>query len=70
MYPRHFGITFCDERSFRVFHARAEAKGAVFFRPLFVRFGGRDDEHLSFFLQDPSNNLLEFKHYRDPAMMY
>ncbi|MDQ1567139.1 MAG: hypothetical protein QOF96_2019, partial [Actinomycetota bacterium] len=21
-------------------------------------------------LRDPSNNLIEFKHYRDPRMMY
>ena len=29
-----------------------------------VRFAGEVLEHQTFFLQDPSNNWLEFKHYR------
>jgi extradiol dioxygenase family protein len=28
------------------------------------------EEHRTFVLIDPSDNLLEFKHYRDPRMMY
>ena len=28
------------------------------------------EEHRTFVLLDPSGNLLEFKHYRDPRMMY
>jgi extradiol dioxygenase family protein len=28
------------------------------------------EEHQTFFLVDPSNNLLEFKWYRDAHMMY
>jgi extradiol dioxygenase family protein len=35
-----------------------------------TRFDGLVEEHLTFVLRDPSNNLLEFKHYRDPRMMY
>ena len=31
---------------------------------------GEVEEHWTFFLVDPSNNLLEFKCYRDPRMMY
>ena len=31
---------------------------------------GLVEEHHSFVLQDPSGNLLEFKHYADPRMMY
>jgi extradiol dioxygenase family protein len=28
------------------------------------------EEHRTFVLIDPSDNLLEFKHYCDPRMMY
>jgi len=34
------------------------------------RFKDAVEEHLTFVLRDPSNNLIEFKHYRDPRMMY
>ena len=30
----------------------------------------RAEEHETFVLADPSHNLLEFKHYDDPRMMY
>lgn len=70
MYPRHFGITFRDEEAFRALHQRAEEHGLPFFAPLDTRFPGKREEHLTFFLRDPSNNLLEFKFYRDPEMMY
>ena len=35
-----------------------------------TRFEGLAEVHRTFVLQDPSDNLLEFKHYRDPRMMY
>jgi extradiol dioxygenase family protein len=28
------------------------------------------EEHSTFVLRDPSNNLIEFKHYVDHRMMY
>jgi hypothetical protein len=28
------------------------------------------EEHRTFVLADPTGNLLEFKHYNDPRMMY
>jgi extradiol dioxygenase family protein len=49
---------------------RARASGTTFYREPFVRFEGRREEHLTFFLKDPSNNLLEFKYYLDSKMMY
>jgi extradiol dioxygenase family protein len=33
-------------------------------------FEGTVEEHLTVVLADPSNNLIEFKHYHDPRMMY
>lgn len=70
MYPRHFGVTFRRAEAFEAIVDRARAGGLPFFELPFVRFEGDRAEHRTFFLKDPSNNLLEFKHYRDPAMMY
>lgn len=70
MYPRHFGVTFRAEADFEALLARARAAGLRFFKAPFVRFAGRREAHRSFLLLDPSNNVLEFKHYADPEMMY
>ncbi len=70
IYPRHFGVTFLHRKDFDKVLMRARRSKAVMFREPFVRFGGDIDEHISFFLRDPSNNLIEFKHYNNPAMMY
>jgi uncharacterized protein len=34
------------------------------------RFEGMAEVHRTFVLQDPSSNLIEFKHYTDARMMY
>jgi extradiol dioxygenase family protein len=70
MYPRHFGVTFREEREFDALLALAHQRELPFFQEPFARFEGRAEEHRSFFLVDPSNNLLEFKYYHDPRMMY
>jgi len=70
MYPRHFGVTFRRREDYERLLERARARGLRFFREPAVRFEGRREEHLTFFLVDPANNLLEFKHYHDPEMMY
>lgn len=70
MYPRHFGITFIEEDQFeRMLSIALEQKLEFFCQP-FVRFKGQAEEHRAFFLKDPSNNLLEFKYYCDPRMVY
>jgi extradiol dioxygenase family protein len=70
MYPRHFGVTFRGREEFENLLSLARQRELPFFQEPFVRFEGRAEEHRSFFLVDPSNNLLEFKYYRDPRMMY
>ena len=70
MYPRHFGTTFRQRAEYDQVLARAESANLEFFKKPFVRFEGRPQEHLAFFLKDPSNNLVEFKYYRDEEMMY
>jgi uncharacterized protein len=70
MYPRHYGVTFREEREFDALLALARQRELPFFQEPFARFEGRAEEHRTFFLIDPSNNLLEFKYYHDPRMMY
>ena len=70
MYPRHFGITFRRQADFDAMLQLTRERGLPFFKQPFVRFEGQPEAHHSFMLLDPSNNVLEFKSYRDPDMMY
>lgn len=70
MYPRHFGVTFRQGDSFDAVHATCKKKKAPFFADLATRFDGTREVHRTFVLRDPSDNLIEFKHYTDPEMMY
>ena len=70
MYPRHFGITFRGRADFDSVLMCAEMRDIPFFSPCQPRFKDTVEEHLTFVLQDPSGNLIEFKHYRDHRMMY
>jgi extradiol dioxygenase family protein len=70
IYPRHFGITFRKRDDFeRVLHS-ARDTGVGILRDVFTRFADKPERHLTFFLVDPSNNVLEFKHYPDSQYMY
>jgi extradiol dioxygenase family protein len=70
LYPRHFGITFKDREEFenlkRLMHIRDIP---MFYGPI-QRFEGTVEEHTTMCVLDPSNNVLEFKHYHDPRMMH
>jgi len=70
IYPRHFGLTLGERAAFEKLVADLEKKGIAFFAPPFVRFEKKREEHRSFFLKDPANNLIEFKWYRDPEMRF
>jgi uncharacterized protein len=70
LYPRHFGVTFRERQSWQSVLNRACAHDLQFFVSPFRRFDGRPESHDAFVLRDPSNNLLEFKHYDDPEMRY
>ena len=70
LYPRHFGVTFRERSDFDALVALAEQRKLAFFRSVQPRFAGTVEEHLTFVLRDPSGSLIEFKHYRDPRMMY
>lgn len=70
MYPRHFGITFVEKQEFNLALEYAIEHKLPFFQEQMVRFPGKKEEHITFFLIDPANNLLEFKYYHDPEMVY
>jgi len=70
LYPRHFGVTFREREDFDRLLRLAQLRKLTFFGPVSTRFEGTAEEHLTMVLRDPSNNLLEFKHYVDPRMMY
>jgi uncharacterized protein len=70
LYPRHFGVTFRRGEDFDALLASCELRKLPFFAPVDTRFEGLAEVHRTFVLCDPSGNLLEFKHYRDPRMMY
>ena len=70
MYPRHFGITFMQRSDFDRVLDKARSKKLTFFQEPMTRFEQLRETHRTFFLIDPSNNLIEFKHYQDPEMRY
>jgi extradiol dioxygenase family protein len=70
LYPRHFGVTFRRREDFDAVLFCAQIRDLPFFQACQPRFKDRVEEHLTFVLRDPSGNLIEFKHYRDPRMIY
>ena len=63
IYPRHFGLIFLEQNEFNAFIQQINKKQVIYEIPLKLRFPNTRLEHQSFFLKDPSNNLLEFKYY-------
>lgn len=70
MYPRHFGVTFLERTEFMDLLRLVRTQKIPFFKEPFTRFQGNAEEHTTFSLLDPSNNVLEFKHYEDRRMSY
>jgi extradiol dioxygenase family protein len=69
-YPRHFGVTFADGKDFERLVRLVELRKLNVLDGPQLRFEGTAEEHETIFLVDPSNNVLEFKHYADPRMCY
>ena len=70
MYPRHFGVTFREAADFDAFYQLCLQRKLPFLHDVSVRFDGLVEVHRTFVLRDPTDNFLEFKHYRDHRMMY
>jgi len=63
-------VTFRDVEDFESVHHLCVQRKIEMFRELSTRFEGLVEVHRTFVLRDPSDNLIEFKHYADPRMMY
>ena len=70
LYPRHFGVTFREGRDFDALYELCVQRKIELFADVSTRFEGLVEVHRTFVLRDPSDNLVEFKHYADPRMMY
>ncbi|UCE62757.1 MAG: VOC family protein [Nitrospirota bacterium] len=70
IYPRHFGLVLESEMEWQILADRAKAKNLKFYREPSRRYQGTRIEHRTFFLEDPSHNLLEFKYYTYPSAIF
>lgn len=70
IYPRHFGLVFTSEKDWQALVDRVKAKRLRFYQEPRRRYPGTKIEHLTFFLEDPSHNLLEFKHYTHDTAIF
>jgi uncharacterized protein len=70
IYPRHFGLVFLSQQDWQALADRAKTNGLSFYQQPRVRFPGTRIEHRTFFLEDPSRNLIEFKHYTHESAIF
>ncbi len=70
IYPRHFGLIFTNEEEWQAVAERARTHELKFYQRPRRRFPGTRLEHQTFFLEDPSHNLLEFKHYTHDTAIF
>jgi hypothetical protein len=66
---RHFGVVLPVEEWHRLAETLKTAGRDFIIEPQ-VRFKGEVGEQYTMFLLDPSGNALEFKAFRDPAMLF
>ena len=63
-YPNHFGLTFLSQDRIDSMYEKALAYNIKsIYNKINYRFKGRQDEHMTFSLIDPSQNFIEFKYY-------
>ncbi len=70
VYPRHFGLVFDTEAEWEALLQRARQQGLFFYEEPKRRFVGSVLEHVTFFLEDPCHNLMEFKYYCHPEAIF
>jgi extradiol dioxygenase family protein len=70
LYPRHFGVTFRTGSDFDAVYELCLQRKVELFADVSIRFEGLAEAHRTFVVRDPSDNLVEFKHYFDHRMMY
>ena len=70
IYPRHFGLVFKKLEDWEALLHQAQGRKLCFYQEPRVRFPDSPLEHRTFFLQDPSGNLMELKHYKFPSAIF
>ncbi len=70
IYPRHFGLVFQKLSEWKKLLKRAQKNKLKFYQEAKIRYPKTSLEHYSFFLEDPSHNLLEFKHYTHSSAIF
>ncbi|BAZ44255.1 glyoxalase/bleomycin resistance protein/dioxygenase [Chondrocystis sp. NIES-4102] len=70
IYPRHFGLILPTQSDWQAICDRAIEQQLTFFQQPKLRFPQQVLEHYSFFLADPFDNLLEFKYYSNPVVIF
>jgi len=69
-YPRHFGVSVALAEDFgRLLRLAGHHKLRVLSGPS-PRFEGTAEQHRTVFLAGPPNNVIGFKNYEDPRLMY
>ena len=69
MYPRHFGVILKSYNElYELWNRWQYAK--FIFEEMFVRHKDKPEEHHTFFINDPSNNTIEFKWYKNKAAVF
>ncbi|MEB3333621.1 MAG: VOC family protein [Cyanobacteriota bacterium] len=70
IYPRHFGLVFSSLTAWADLRDRAKRMELLFGVQPKLRYGGDVLEHHTFFLIDPNQHWLEFKHYSHPEAVF
>ena len=70
IYPRHFGLVFTSEADWEELLEKAQQNNLNFYQEPKRRFVGLPTEHRTFFLEDPSHNILEFKYYCEAEAIF
>ena len=70
IYPRHLGLILPIKSAWQEICDRAKQQNLTFYHQPKLRFPRQVLEHYSFFLEDPFYNLLEFKYYSEPEVIF
>ena len=70
IYPRHLGLILPDKGAWQELCDRAWLHNLQFREQPKLRFAKQTLEHYTFFLEDPFYNLLEFKYYLHPQVIF
>jgi extradiol dioxygenase family protein len=70
IYPRHFGLVFATLAAWEAQRDQALRSGLRFGVEPKLRFSGDVLEHHTFFLIDPDQHWLEFKHYSHAEALF